>query len=141
MRPIGALPIVLLGAGVALLVYSVRSGGASFSLVVIFPVVTGGSFSLLGGVAVLFAGLLLFPLVLFPPGEVASEDSRRLPSDRPPTSTDSTASESSGGVVLIGPIPIFFGAWSRVSRRTRFAVALVGAALLALVLVGFVFVR
>jgi len=134
MRAVGLAGIALLGAGVALLADAVLRGGATVSLVVIVPVVSGSSGEFLLGVVCLVAGVFLLPFLGFelgPPGE------ETLP---PPSARASTPSESSsGGLVLIGPVPIFFGAWRSVPTRTRRWVAIAGGIVLVLFLVGVLF--
>lgn len=119
-----------LGAGVALVADAVLHGRAALSLVVIVPVVSGSSAEFFLGVVLLVTGVFLLPLSLWELGE----EEPAPPSELPPP----PASSGAGGLVLVGPVPIFFGSWRNVSRRTRWLVALVGALLLGLLVVGLV---
>jgi len=135
MRALALVPIVLLGAGAALVVASVLGGGATVSLVVIVPVVSGRSVEFLLGFAALGAGFLCLPL-LFGAGP---EEAAAMPSATAPSPTPSAGTSSAGGLVLVGPVPIFFGSWRNVSARTRWWVALAGAAILVVFLVLFAY--
>ncbi|MCI4321008.1 MAG: DUF131 domain-containing protein [Thermoplasmata archaeon] len=115
------LGLVLIGAAVA-------TGAARFAVVVVFPVFFGGASALfLGGVLSVFLGVFFLPLA-FDPGRRESEP---LAS---PLADESTP--GSGGFLLIGPVPIFFGAWKHPRRRTYWLAVAVGAVLLVAVLVA-----
>ncbi len=133
MRLLLLVAFVLLAAGVALVADAVAQGGADVWLVVVVPVISGSSAEFLLGVVALVAGLLLLPFGLaervggerpFPP----DEPGRPLP--------PSEGSSGAGGLVLVGPVPIFFGSWRNVSARTRLWVAVAGALVLVVFLVG-----
>jgi uncharacterized protein (TIGR00304 family) len=121
VRAIGWVPLVVLGAGVALVIDSVVSGRAAVSLLVIVPVVSGASGEFLLGVLLIVVGLILVPL-----GWSGTSDPAA------PGAGSEGGASSSGGIILIGPIPILFGSWRSVSRRTRVWLALVGACLVIL---------
>jgi uncharacterized membrane protein len=112
-----AAGLLLLLAGLVAVGFAVVNGSARLYLVLIFPVVTGSSpLFALGILGVVGGVILLFLAVDQAPSRPAF--GRSTP---PPSSGAST----SGGVVLIGPLPIFFGAWKSSSRRTyRLAVFL-----------------
>jgi uncharacterized protein (TIGR00304 family) len=123
VRTLALVSVVLLVAGGALVAFSVADGGASVSLFVIIPVVSGSSLSFLLGVLLLFVGFLSLPFAL------ASEEE-----DEPTVGDRATArSEESGGgfggVVLVGPVPVVFGSWKRISHRARWVLAVLGAVL------------
>ncbi len=128
MRPAGYLAVAAFLTGIALVVLAVIEGRATVSLVVIVPVVTGASGAFLLGVVLIVAGMFALPWAL---ADVRDED-RPLPTpeDHP------GSSPATGGLVLVGPVPIFFGSWRGVSRRTRWIVALAGTVVLALFVVG-----
>jgi uncharacterized protein (TIGR00304 family) len=124
LRRIG---IVVLLIGLATTAWSVYSGLISFSLVVIIPVLT--STSALGSLPLLliFAGFVLLALApaLGEDGSDTREDevgpgAEVARMDRPRT----------GGVILIGPIPIIFGS----DGRTALIAAAVAIVILALVI-------
>jgi uncharacterized membrane protein len=118
---------VLLALGIALIAAAVATGAAQLDLVVIFPVFVGGASALfLGGVASLLLGIFLLPLAFGGSFELESPRSDPSNRSRPP---------GSGGVVLIGPIPLFFGSWKHPNRSTWWAAVGVGAALIVAVLV------
>jgi uncharacterized membrane protein len=124
-------PAVLLG-GVAFLAWSVSHGGASLYLVLVFPVLTGSSVSFLIGTILLILGVLLLPLAF-----ERTELEIRSPFETAPAGATASAPDghSSGGLVLIGPFPLFFGAWRNPPRVVYWLAALVGAGLVAFVLV------
>lgn len=128
MRARSLVPVGLFVVGGALVTVAVLAGRATASLVVILPVLSGSSVEFLLGVACLIAGFLALPFAGIgaidpspPPADEATED---------PMSTE----PEFGGIILIGPLPVFFGAWRDVPTRTRYA-AMVAGALLLLALV------
>ncbi|HXQ78852.1 MAG: DUF131 domain-containing protein [Thermoplasmata archaeon] len=127
--------VAILALGVALLVTSVLEGQASVSLLVIFPVISGSSLLFLLGVVLLIVGFLTLPFAL----SDAWERVPLAPSERPTLSSNSGS--GGGGFVLVGPVPIVFGSWKGISRRARWALALIGAAFFLVVLVVFLIVR
>jgi uncharacterized membrane protein len=133
MRAAAGLPIALLGAGAVLVGDAVARGGASVVLLVIVPVVFGASAEFLSGVVLLTAGLLTLPLL---GGYEVVPDPARAEGGRtaaPPAEV--------GGVILLGPVPLFFGSWRGVAPRTRMALALVGLALLLVLVLAVLFLR
>ena len=119
-----AFGLVVLLVGVALVVDAVRRGEASVVLVVVVPVVYGASAELAAGIVFLLAAIFLVSL---------GRAQRAGPAD-PADGTATGADRSSGamgGVLLLGPVPIFFGSARRVSRRTYLLAVLAGAALFA----------
>jgi uncharacterized membrane protein len=119
VRGLRVVAPAFLAAGVAAVAYAVAAGGAQVGLFLVFPVVFGDSWLFYGGVLLLLVGLFALPLSFAGDAEVVPL----------PTPGASTAG-GSGGLVLIGPVPIFFGSWRAVSRRTRIAVAAAGMAIL-----------
>ncbi len=115
------VPAVLLAAGAVLVALAVFAGGAGFAIVVIVPVLYGRSLEFAGGVPLLIAGIFSLPLAFAAEISVATEETREAAP---------SATASGGGVVLIGPVPLFFGSWRGVSARIRWLVAIVGAAVL-----------
>jgi uncharacterized membrane protein len=133
MRLLGLGALAAFVAGAALVADAVLHGRASLSLVVIVPVFSGSSAEFLLGVVLLVVGFLLLPLSLWEP----SVSEPLLPPAAGPSVPPPSAGAAGGGVVLIGPVPIFFGAWKNVSRRVRLLAAVAGAVLLAILVVGF----
>lgn len=128
----GAVPLALIAGGIALVAWAVASGEATLYLLVVVPVITGSSPALLGGVALVLAGFLTLPWAFRPDAE-----------DPPPaangTRTRGAASSPSiagGGVILIGPVPIFFGA-GRPRGWWVYVLAALGGALLLVTVVLF----
>ena len=110
--------LIVLGA--VLVAAAVATGAAHLDLVVIIPVFVGGASALfVGGVLALFLGVMLLPLAF---GAEWARPEESLTGPRVPSS-------SVGGVVLIGPFPIFLGAWRHPRRRTFWLAVSVGAAL------------
>ncbi len=124
--------VALLVAGVALVALSVIQGGATVYLVVIVPVLSGSSLVFLLGVVLLICG---FVALLFAFAAGGAEGALALQSeDSTPGAVPSGGGV--GGVVLIGPVPIVFGSWRGISRRARWALALLGAVLLIAVVLA-----
>jgi uncharacterized protein (TIGR00304 family) len=126
---LGAIALLVGGAG--LIVYSAIAGSSTVALLLVFPVVSGSSIPFLVGVLLVFVGFVVLPFALA--GEWAE-----VP--LPTSSTPDRQAESSsavGGFVLIGPVPILFGSWKKISRRVRWLLALVGAFLLTFAFVAF----
>ena len=132
MRAAPLVAIGLLVGGAALVVDAIVRGSARVALVVIVPVVVGGSAEFVAGVGLIALGLVVLPLALAygpisaPPGEAESPP---LPPERPGGSAFS-------GLVLIGPVPILFGSATRAPRWVRIALVLVGGAVFVLLVVA-----
>lgn len=134
MRTRRILPVAFWVPALALIVDSILRGGASVWLVLVFPVVSGQSLEFLVGALLLFAGFLSLPWALFEEEEAPREAGPMSASSRtePPSATGST-----GGVILVGPVPILLGSWRTASRRARWWLAVAGGAI-ALVLVAMI---
>jgi len=122
--------VATLVAGVALVLTSVAGGGAHVSLLLFVPVVSGSSLLFLVGVLLLIVGFFSLPFSL------SGVD---VAPPAPTIGATTASSAGAGGFVLIGPVPIVFGGWKGISRRARWALALLGSALLIVALVGFAF--
>ena len=116
------MPVVLLLLGVAFVVDAVARGAASVALFVVFPVVSGTSAEFLLGVVLLLAGFLTVPLAF-----AAFEDPSATLTPVDPRARGEAPTGELGGLLLVGPIPIFFGSWKGVPVRTKVAVVVVGA--------------
>ena len=132
MRWWALVPVGLLGLGAVLVGLAALQGGAELALVVVVPVIVGRSLEFVVGVLCLVAGLFTLPL-LFGPGE--GEDELDPRTDAPGTTG------GVGGLVLVGPVPIFFGSWKGVSTRIRVAAAIFGAAVVVTVVLALLFLR
>jgi uncharacterized membrane protein len=125
MRAPALVPVFLGIAGVAFIADAVVRGAAGVALVVIFPVVYGGDAEFLLGVVLLLGAFLTLPFAL---GGSIDWDP-----DVGPGSVDRADGGSRGetmGLVLIGPVPLFFGAWKTVSWKVKATVVALGALLL-----------
>jgi uncharacterized membrane protein len=112
-------------AGLALAADAVVRGNASAYLVLIVPVVAGSSLEFFGAVVLIVLGLGL----IFSGSATWEGDGGEEPSPpHPPTSR-------SGGVLLLGPLPIFFGSWRASGPRARWAWSAAGAAILVVLVV------
>lgn len=131
MRTAAVVTLLVMAAGVALVAEAVARGAAEVSLVLIVPVVGGSSGEFLLGVVLLVAGIFALPWSLTGPLPEA-------PPTAPGREARSGAPASVGGLVLLGPVPIFFGSWGSASRRARWAVALLGAAVVGLLVTAWV---
>jgi uncharacterized protein (TIGR00304 family) len=126
----------LLVAGFIVVVAAVLSGAATLTLFVFIPVISGNSVLLILGLLLLVSGFFLLPLtVLDLP--VHDED----PANAPRSAAGRTSSSvSSGGFVLIGPIPIVWGSWNARERRLVYGLALTLGIFLTIVALVIVFV-
>lgn len=100
----------LVALGAALVGYAVATGGAHLYLVLIIPVVTGTSPLFAAGVLVLIVGILLLPLA-WAAGALEPPPAGGAPHPAPPVPSE--AGSSSGGVLFVGPVPVFLGGWRR----------------------------
>jgi len=108
----------LLIASAALMLLAAERGEVTFSLFIVFPVITATGPVGAMGLLLLPAALLFLFLSLVPEGR---------PAERETVSAEGEAESSYGGVVLIGPIPILFGS-AKGLRGTRLLAVLVAAA-------------
>ena len=126
MRWWSLVPASLLVVGAVLVALAALQGGAELAIVVIVPVIVGRSLEFVAGVLLLVAGIFTLPLAFGPAEEV---DTPASPGSVPETS------RGAGGLVLIGPVPIFFGSWKGVSSRAWILAAIAGALVLVVAVV------
>lgn len=124
---------VLLLLGLIVVLYSVLRGSASVSLLLIVPVVSGTSALFLVGVVLLFFGILLLPFAFAAGWEIERRPYAAPGRHQGPAPADEITG-GGGGLVLLGPVPVFFGSWRNPSRAAYWAAALVGVVVLAIVL-------
>jgi uncharacterized membrane protein len=126
---------LLLVLGALALAVAVAQGSARLFLLLVIPVVTGTGGLFLGGVVLIALGVFFLPLALLSDQPGAPEPGTSAPPP-PPLAAERPATEG-GGLLLIGPVPIFFGSWRRNPPiRYRWAVA-VGLVLVALAVLWF----
>ena len=138
MRGTQFASIALWVAAFALLADSVRRGEAHVSLVVIVPVISGQSGEFLLGILLLVAGFLTLPWLLFETQGPEDFPEERAEGPSPPVRRGPNT-VGGGGLLLIGPVPILFGGWRHVSRRTRWWLALAGGVLVVAFLAAVLF--
>jgi len=126
-------PALLLG-GAALVAVSVLRGSTSASVLVIFPLFTGSSLLFLLGVLCLVIGFVALPFTLWDGGEAPEAEEVTLEEGAASDDSNDAGTGGLGGVVVIGPVPIFVGRWKNAPARVRWAIAVVGAVLLLIVL-------
>ena len=121
-------------AGLLLVAASVVVGASRVALLLIFPVLFGGSPLFVAGVLLLLVGMLWLGLAL-----VAGGGERRTAplADAPAGSGEAVG--RGGGFVLIGPVPIFFGRARSLEGRYYWVAVAAGAALFLSVLALFYF--
>jgi uncharacterized membrane protein len=125
------LPVALLTLGTALVVHSVVTGSTRLYLLVVLPVLSGASWEFGGGVLLLMAGFFTMPFA-FSSTETGGPDEGHR--------SGSTKTTEPGGVLLLGPVPLFFGSWRGAGRGAYLVAVAVGAVLFAaLVLLLFFF--
>lgn len=122
-----ALPLVFLVAAVLCFVAAIATGGARAGIFVIFPFVIGGSW--LTALGALFGFGAIATSFLLVPWEPAFEEPA-------PGGVTEPAMPRSGGVVLVGPVPVFFGGWKRPPRWAYWSAVLAGVLLFTVVLVA-----
>ncbi len=122
-------------AGIAVLAYALRTGAARVSLIIVIPVLTGSSGVFLLATGLLIVGILLLPLTVVGGGPEPEDEP--LPGTGLPAGPSTS---SSGGFVLFGPIPVFFGSWRKtppISYRWAVVVGVVLSLVALLVFWGF----
>ncbi|MCI4336490.1 MAG: DUF131 domain-containing protein [Thermoplasmata archaeon] len=124
MEGIRAVPVVLLALGAVCVGYAVATGQASEGVLLIFPFVIGSSWLLALGVVLLFFGLLTLPLAFGSEPPSLPHQSASIRDEAPPSSS------TIGGVVLLGPVPIFFGGWRHPLRWVYWLAVAVGLVVL-----------
>ncbi len=114
VRPLRFVGPAILIVGLAVLAFGFLQGEATFSLIVIFPLVTAtGPWSVLG-IVLMIAGFFLSFL-----GMAAPVESQPLPPPEPAPATGAPpqpAARRWGGVVFLGPVPIVFGSDPKMAR-------------------------
>ena len=129
------LALASLVVGLALIGYAIRSGTADLVLLVIFPVVSGSSPAFLLGVLLTFVGIVGLMLSLSVGATfVLDEEPEAAGAAAPSAPTRSSSSSAAGGVVLLGPVPIFFGAAKPVGRKYYLLAVAVALVLFVVVL-------
>jgi uncharacterized membrane protein len=127
MHRAALVPLALLLAGGVLIGDAVVRGEASVAIVVVVPVAFGSSAEFLLGVVLLLVGFVTLPLAFM--------DSEWSVASGGPGGRTEVPTAEVGGLILIGPVPVFFGGWKTVPLRTKLAVAVLGAGLLVLLAV------
>jgi uncharacterized membrane protein len=122
VRRAAVVPGAFLAVGVGLIGLALVRGEATVGVFVVLPFVAGSSVPLVLGVASLFAAFLTLPLA------VGTGPETRAPS--PPGGGAERTGSSWGGVVVLGPVPLFFGRYRSVPKWVRYAAAGGGVALL-----------
>ncbi|UCE80606.1 MAG: DUF131 domain-containing protein [Methanobacteriota archaeon] len=92
---------------------SVVNGDTDVSLLLIFPVFSGSSLSFLLGTALIVIGLLVWLLTMWT--SPLAIDNKYVRERSPPVDGNNEGRLRTGGVVLIGPIPIAFGSSSSIA--------------------------
>jgi uncharacterized membrane protein len=114
-------PVLFVAGGLSIAV-AIGDGGAHAALVVAVPVLYGDSPLFLLGVLLLVAGIVSLPWAF---------DS--VTRDRP-----GAVESGTGGVVVLGPIPVFWGNAVGASRRLRIALSVAGAVALVVTILALV---
>lgn len=130
------LPLLMFLAGCIFIAYSVATGEAEVSLVIVFPVFSGsGAVFLLGIVMIIASFFVGFGLLATAPSGQSDESvpppTKLQPLEQPKRRT------RYGGVVLIGPIPIAFGS----DRNLALFMLAIGIVLAAVLLVALLILR
>jgi uncharacterized membrane protein len=132
VRLVGPVCLVF---GVLLLVDAVATGAAHLFLVVVVPVLTGTGPLFLLSLVLVVVGFLFLPLAFVGEGLPAAPVGPTGAATPEPVDDRG----ASGGMILVGPVPIFFGAWRRnppISYRWALLLGLVLAAVAVLLLWG-----
>lgn len=124
MELLRAVPFLLLAGGILCFAWAAVTGGAAAGVFVIFPFVIGSGPAALVGVLLIAVGLLTLPWAMVP---------RDVPPPiRRPRNGEPDARDR-GGVILVGPVPFFFGSWRSAPRWAYWAAVVVGSVLLLVV--------
>ncbi len=105
------VPVLMLLAGLASIIYAVSIGQAEVALFIIFPVIYGGSLFMIFGVLLIFLSFFLFfAMPFFGTKKEGKGEWQSVYKEPQAEQKKEVKKESSfGGVVFIGPIPIVFG--------------------------------
>jgi len=120
-------------AGVALLGYAVATAQAHLYLLLIVPVVTGSSGAFFAGVLLVFLGIAIGATIAEPFEAVAGTP----PSSPSGVEGGRSPPSRSGGLILIGPVPIALGTARPQTRRGRYLLVAVAVGLFVAVLLVF----
>lgn len=106
MRPIVRMvgPFALIVGGI-LLADALLAGAARLYLLLIIPVITGTTALFALAVVLLLVGVFFLPLTF------AGVDGQQGEPSASPQPDTLAPQSGSGGVIFIGPVPIFFGRW------------------------------
>lgn len=123
----------LLLVGVGLVVLSIVSGSARWYFFVFIPIVAGNSALLVLGAILIFLGIAFLPTAF------RRGDGEDIPGPRDPNSPGTTpsGSRSSGGLLLVGPVPIFWGDWKNAPRWAYVLPSVVGGLFVVLLVLYF----
>jgi len=120
VRPLPpALLLVVSAIGAGFVGDAVLRGQATLAIVVIVPVITGSSPELLAGVGLILAGFLGWAVLAA--GDLEPPARSTPPRGERPFSGGPSGGSFAGGVVLIGPVPIFLGGYRPGHRRVWWA--------------------
>lgn len=123
MNGVKAAALAALLAGIALLLYGGMQGDVRITLLLIVPIVHGTGLPAALGTLLLFAAMVLWFAGTVRDARHLSEGDAGMPSGEARTGT-----RRSGGMVLLGPIPIVWGSDGGIRRW----MVLAGIVLLAL---------
>ncbi len=101
------LGVLILIAGAALISKEVVTGNASVGLAFIVPIITGSGLQFLFGMLCIFVGIIT--VVMGMAGEHHVIDGREFESPDAKNKGNGRSKVRTGGVLLIGPLPISFG--------------------------------
>jgi uncharacterized membrane protein len=130
MRWSPAIPAALFALGILFVTDAGLHGRGSAGWVVSVPVLAGAPVEFGLGVAALAAGFLTVPILWAGAFRAPETDGSVETEPR----NEATFEEQSVAVIVIGPLPVFVGAWRKATTALRWF-ALVSVSLLALVLV------
>ncbi|MGA7923226.1 MAG: DUF131 domain-containing protein [Thermoplasmata archaeon] len=124
---------VLLVIGAALVIAALLSGSGRLYLLLFVPLIAGSSPLFILGVVLLFLGFMFLPtaFVRTPRWEEVGHI------DPTPDSSSPSGNFTSGGLILVGPVPIFWGAWKHAPRWAYVISAIAGALAVAFLLLYF----
>lgn len=112
--------LTMLVVGILLVVLAVLEGQMEMALFIVFPVIYGGGLIAGLGILLVFLGSVSLFLSLIPFGTYEREE------NGPGYCLDRERDIKTGGVVLIGPIPIVFGSdWKMAIWAILLAIALI----------------
>lgn len=130
--------LIIMALGLALLIYSIYSGGSRFYLFLVFPVVASNDiFGALGIIALIIGFIVLMVSISFSSVSTGLDSLADLVDDDNESEIKVIKKKpkvSSGGLILIGPFPIVWGSDKKVGKNMLYVALIITVILIVLTL-------